>query len=79
MLSLTLHFEYRKEGEMALRHQRSPDVDFTFEQKGRRKPDYVYKLIETLLPDSVSNGSMLELWYGFPFLLFLPSWPCVQY
>jgi hypothetical protein len=47
----------RKEGHVDLRHQRSPDCEFDFVRPGdeRRKPEFVYQVIETLLPDAVQG------------------------
>ncbi|KAG0239212.1 hypothetical protein BGW41_007828 [Actinomortierella wolfii] len=65
---------FRKEGEVELRHQRSPDCIFDFmkptdpDELSEEKPKFIYELIETLLPQAVysesnSNGDkMIELW-----------------
>ncbi|KNC98777.1 uncharacterized protein SPPG_05756 [Spizellomyces punctatus DAOM BR117] len=64
----------RKEGDVELRHQRSPDCEFDFikpklpEDLTEEKPNFVYDVIETLLPQAVygpanQNGDrMLDLW-----------------
>ncbi|KAI1314736.1 hypothetical protein EDD11_001750 [Mortierella claussenii] len=64
---------FRKEGEVDIRHQRSPDCVFDFikpsksSELSEEKPAFMYELIETLLPqavysDSNPNGDrMLEL------------------
>ncbi|KAI8799306.1 hypothetical protein BJ742DRAFT_846698 [Cladochytrium replicatum] len=66
---------FRKEGQLDLRHQRSADCEFDFikpMQPGESrddKPEFIYELIETLLPQSTydpaerPNGDrLLELW-----------------
>ncbi|KAG0328691.1 hypothetical protein BG004_002479 [Podila humilis] len=65
---------FRKEGDVELRHQRSPDCVFDFIKPGNvntlseEKPKFMYELIETLLPQAVyseaanPNGDkMMEL------------------
>ncbi|KAF9092605.1 hypothetical protein BGX29_005251 [Mortierella sp. GBA35] len=65
---------FRKEGDIELRHQRSPDCVFDFikpstaTELSEEKPLFMYELIETLLPQAVysennPNGErMIELW-----------------
>ncbi|KAF9551641.1 hypothetical protein EC957_006534 [Mortierella hygrophila] len=65
---------FRKEGDVELRHQRSPDCVFDFvkpstaTELSEEKPRFMYELIETLLPQAVytesnPNGDrMIELW-----------------
>ncbi|KAJ1652249.1 hypothetical protein IWQ61_007373 [Dispira simplex] len=65
---------FRKEGEIDIRHQRSPDSVFDFikptesEALTERKPKFAYKVIETLLPGALPNETnphpdrLLELW-----------------
>ncbi|KAF9182482.1 hypothetical protein BGZ51_004709 [Haplosporangium sp. Z 767] len=65
---------FRKEGEVELRHQRSPDCVFDFikpsndTELSEEKPLFMYELIETLLPQAVYSESnpngdrMIELW-----------------
>ncbi|KAI8077251.1 uncharacterized protein B0P05DRAFT_544195 [Gilbertella persicaria] len=66
---------FRKEGEIELRHQRNPDCVFDFirphlpDQVTEKKPPFMYKVIETLLPNAVYNaetnphgGKLIELW-----------------
>ncbi|KAF9405081.1 hypothetical protein BGZ94_003769 [Podila epigama] len=66
---------FRKEGDVELRHQRSPDCVFDFIKPedastlSEEKPKFMYELIETLLPQAVYNEStnpngdkMIELW-----------------
>jgi len=63
----------KKDWQLELRHQRNPDVVFDFVRKkggpvgGEDKPDFVYHVIETLLPEANYNpdtgsGQFLELW-----------------
>ncbi|KAI8905231.1 hypothetical protein EDD86DRAFT_212483, partial [Gorgonomyces haynaldii] len=49
---------FRKEGKLELRHQRSADCEFEFVKPDNQKPQFVYEMIETLLPDQ----AYLELW-----------------
>ncbi|KAF9922306.1 hypothetical protein BGZ65_009695, partial [Modicella reniformis] len=65
---------FRKEGEIDIRHQRSPDCVYDFvkpadpNELSEEKPLFLYELIETLLPQAVYSASnpngakMLELW-----------------
>lgn len=61
---------FRKEGEIELKHQRNPDCVFDFVQKDyncliQKKPEYIYEIIETLLPESrcqEKHNMLLELW-----------------
>ncbi|KAK3828908.1 MAG: hypothetical protein J3Q66DRAFT_307300 [Benniella sp.] len=65
---------FRKEGDIDIRHQRSPDCVFDFvkpdnpNELSEEKPMFMYELIETLLPQAVYSESnpngdrMLELW-----------------
>ncbi|KAG0050861.1 hypothetical protein BGZ83_004335 [Gryganskiella cystojenkinii] len=65
---------FRKEGDVELRHQRSPDCVFDFikprsdTELSEEKPLFMYELIETLLPQAVYSESnpngdrMIELW-----------------
>ncbi|KAI7904431.1 uncharacterized protein BX663DRAFT_535836 [Cokeromyces recurvatus] len=66
---------FRKEGDIELRHQRNPDCIFDFirpklsDEITEKKPPFVYKVIETLLPNAVYNveknpngDKLLELW-----------------
>ncbi|KAF9979313.1 hypothetical protein BGZ73_000007 [Actinomortierella ambigua] len=54
---------FRKEGEVELRHQRSPDCVFDFVKPtdpgelSEEKPKFIYELIETLLPQAVYSES----------------------
>ncbi|OMJ12370.1 hypothetical protein AYI70_g9170, partial [Smittium culicis] len=54
---------FRNHGDIEMRHQRSPDCEET-----ERKPEFVYNVIETLLPmsicseDSPSPDRLLNLW-----------------
>ncbi|KAJ3278717.1 hypothetical protein HK104_002075, partial [Borealophlyctis nickersoniae] len=49
----------RKEGDIELRHQRSPDCEFDFikpagpDDTTQEKPKYIFDVIETLLPNAV--------------------------
>ncbi|KAF8941456.1 hypothetical protein BGZ58_008731 [Dissophora ornata] len=64
---------FRKEGEVDIRHQRSPDCVFDFikpsnsNELSEEKPAFLYELIETLLPQAIysennPNGDrMIEL------------------
>lgn len=51
-------FIFRKEGDIELRHQRSPDCEFDFikpklpNELVEQKPEFMYKVIETLLPQA---------------------------
>ena len=54
-----------------MRHQRNPDVTFDFVRNDKGltedKPDFVYHVIETLLPtanfdEKTNSGKMLEVW-----------------
>ncbi|KAJ1969922.1 hypothetical protein H4R35_006014, partial [Dimargaris xerosporica] len=53
---------FRKEGEIDIRHQRSPDSLFDFIKPNEpgtlteRKPQFVYQLIETLLPGAMPTA-----------------------
>ncbi|KAI8970296.1 hypothetical protein BDF20DRAFT_890435 [Mycotypha africana] len=66
---------FRKEGEIELRHQRNPDCIFDFirpklpDEITEKKPPFMYKVIETLLPTAIYNAEtnpngdkLLELW-----------------
>ncbi|KAF9167385.1 hypothetical protein BGX20_011621 [Mortierella sp. AD010] len=65
---------FRREADIDIRHQRSPDCVFDYikpvnsEELSEEKPLFLYELIETLLPQAVysennPNGDkMLELW-----------------
>ncbi|KAF9206159.1 hypothetical protein BGZ49_002907 [Haplosporangium sp. Z 27] len=65
---------FRREGDIDIRHQRSPDCVFDFikpvdpDELSEEKPKFLYELIETLLPQAVYSESnpngdrMLELW-----------------
>ncbi|KAI9485429.1 MAG: hypothetical protein EXX96DRAFT_533779 [Benjaminiella poitrasii] len=66
---------FRKEGDIELRHQRNPDCLFDFirpklpDEITEKKPPFMYKVIETLLPNAVYNveknpngDKLLELW-----------------
>ncbi|KAI9226676.1 MAG: hypothetical protein DHS80DRAFT_32484 [Piptocephalis tieghemiana] len=78
----------RKEGDLELRHQRNPDVVFDFVaprppgQIRDRKPDFLYKVIETLLPgakwsvDLEAGQGFLELWAMHP--KGRPGWTTVH-
>ncbi|PVU85357.1 hypothetical protein BB560_007057 [Smittium megazygosporum] len=67
-------FIFRALGDLEMRHQRSPDCVFDFIKsdsnglESLEKPEFVYKVIETLLPESISpnikqDGSLLlNLW-----------------
>ncbi|KAI8614480.1 MT-A70-domain-containing protein [Chytriomyces sp. MP71] len=67
--SKTTCFIFRKDAEdMELRHQRNPDCEFDFikppEKKAltQKKPEMIYVVIETMLPDAHGAGRMVELW-----------------
>ncbi|KAI8374007.1 hypothetical protein EDC96DRAFT_10343 [Choanephora cucurbitarum] len=66
---------FRKEGEVELRHQRNPDCVFDFirprlpDEVTEKKPPFLYKVIETLLPNAVYHpeknphgDKLIELW-----------------
>ncbi|SAM09248.1 hypothetical protein [Absidia glauca] len=66
---------FRIGGDVDLRHQRSPDCVFDFVQPiepgevSERKPDFLYQVIETMLPGAVyhpennpEGNKLLELW-----------------
>ncbi|KAJ3128161.1 hypothetical protein HK098_005061 [Nowakowskiella sp. JEL0407] len=66
---------FRKEGDIELRHQRNPDCEFDFIKpmlagmKTEEKPEFIYDVIQTLLPQALydaekrKNGcGLLELW-----------------
>mmetsp|Transcript_25139 Transcript_25139/g.35221 ORF Transcript_25139/g.35221 Transcript_25139/m.35221 type:complete len:168 (-) Transcript_25139:27-530(-) len=65
-------FIFRKGEKLELRHQRNPDVIFDFVRttsstNEEEKPEFLYKIIETLLPTACYNeqtkrGKLLELW-----------------
>ncbi|KAI9102543.1 hypothetical protein DFS34DRAFT_591178 [Phlyctochytrium arcticum] len=64
----------RKDGDVEMRHQRSPDCEFDFlkpklpGQLTEEKPEFIYDVIETLLPQAVyrtgntEGDRMLDLW-----------------
>ncbi|RKP14700.1 hypothetical protein BJ684DRAFT_6031, partial [Piptocephalis cylindrospora] len=78
----------RKEGDLELRHQRSPDVVFDFVvprlpgQVRDEKPSFLYKVIETLLPGAKwtegaeAGQGFLELWAMHP--RGRPGWTTVH-
>ncbi|KAJ1676114.1 hypothetical protein EV182_008853, partial [Spiromyces aspiralis] len=57
---------FRKEGDLEMRHQRSPDVIFDFIKPEDsydltpRKPEYLYQVIETLLPKALCSDEFPE-------------------
>ncbi|KAJ2778793.1 hypothetical protein H4R18_004389 [Coemansia javaensis] len=65
---------FRREGELEMRHQRSPDSVFDFIKPrmpgdlNDRKPEFAYTVIETLLPRALCSESepnpdrLLQLW-----------------
>eukprot|EP00923_Selenidium_pygospionis_P002974 GHVN01004562.1.p1 GENE.GHVN01004562.1~~GHVN01004562.1.p1 ORF type:complete len:309 (+),score=43.25 GHVN01004562.1:1139-2065(+) len=61
---------FRKEGELDIRHQRSPDCVFDFvkqddgKHSNEKKPEVVYSIIETMLPVETKKTGFkyLELW-----------------
>lgn len=73
-ISKTTLLIFRKEGDIDIRHQRSPDCVFDFARPWKEgaltggKPEFMYQVIETLLPQAVwsadnSEGErLLELW-----------------
>ncbi|KAJ3152053.1 hypothetical protein HDU89_001700 [Geranomyces variabilis] len=75
--SKTTCFIFRREmktGDVELRHQRSPDCEFDYikpplpGQSVEEKPDFIFNVIETLLPQAVYSAGnaggdrMLDLW-----------------
>ncbi|KAJ1942300.1 hypothetical protein FBU59_003240 [Linderina macrospora] len=65
---------FRREGDLEMRHQRSPDSLFDFVKPRRpgdlndRKPEFAYQVIQTLLPKSLCSEELpepdrlLQLW-----------------
>ncbi|KAJ1904211.1 hypothetical protein LPJ81_002626 [Coemansia sp. IMI 209127] len=66
---------FRREGDLEIRHQRSPDSLFDFVKPkmpgdlNDRKPDFAYTAIETLLPRAICTDEepdpnrLLQLWF----------------
>ncbi|KAJ2399919.1 hypothetical protein GGI23_002362 [Coemansia sp. RSA 2559] len=66
---------FRREGDLEIRHQRSPDSLFDFVKPkmpgdlNDRKPDFAYTVIETLLPRALCTDEepdpnrLLQLWF----------------
>ncbi|KAI9503952.1 hypothetical protein BX070DRAFT_223172 [Coemansia spiralis] len=57
---------FRREGDLEMRHQRSPDSVFDFVKPrmsgdlNDRKPDFAYTVIETLLPRALCSDELAE-------------------
>ena len=70
-LSLLL-FKKTSSLKFELRHQRNPDVVFDFVKEENNKPEEVYHVIETLLPnanfdESKKRGKFLQIWCSMNF------------
>eukprot|EP01027_Heterolobosea_sp_BB2_P015772 GEZU01022553.1.p1 GENE.GEZU01022553.1~~GEZU01022553.1.p1 ORF type:complete len:117 (-),score=14.77 GEZU01022553.1:91-441(-) len=62
---LALHIFKRDNAEtkkIPIQHQRNPDVYFDFVRGERDRPEFVYQMIETMLPKSVENYKCMDLW-----------------